>query len=346
MFSGKALDRNNEKLSELMCDTFHQVRFDEHDRIAELISQRRARREQSVTGSGHTLAMSAASSGMCPVAFLGHRFNGLEGIRILKEVDEANKAGRIADLAESFSEIHQKLTAAPRQFMLIGEEEKLDGMVSGFEKVWTPVEAGQSFQPFTFTDVDQAVKQMWITNTQVNFCARAYKTVPMDHPDAAPLSVLGGFLRNGFLHTAIREKGGAYGGGANHDTNIGAFRFFSYRDPRLNDTLDDFDRAIDWMLSGKHEWRMVEEAILGVIGSIDKPGSPAGEARQAFHNSLHGRTKEKLKAFRQAILQVRLEDLKRVTRAYLHPETASTAVITSAATLEQKGDLGLDVINL
>ncbi|UCB54359.1 MAG: insulinase family protein [Thiotrichales bacterium] len=346
VFSGKALERNSEKLSELMHATIHSVRFDEADRIRELISQRRARREQSVTGNGHTLAMTAASSGMCPVASLGHRFNGLEGIRILKAVDDANKQGAVSELAGRFSEVHNKLVAAPRQYMIIAEEEKLDAVVNGFEKIWTEEKPDPVFQPFTTDPLDNAVKQMWITNTQVNFCARAYKTVPMDHPDAAPLSVLGGFLRNGFLHTAIREKGGAYGGGASHDTNIAAFRFFSYRDPRLSETLDDFDRAIEWMLTGKHEWRMVEEAILGVIGSIDKPGSPAGEARQAFHNLIHGRSADKLQAFRQNVLKVRLDDLARVTETYLHPDQASTAVITSAATLEQAGNLGLDVINL
>jgi len=346
VFTGKALERNNEKLAELMRETIQSVRFDEHDRIQEIISQRRARREQSVTGSGHALAMSAASSGMCPVASLGHRFNGLEGIRILKALDDANKEGAVAELATTFSDIHQKLIVAPRQYMIIAEEEKLDNIVTGFEKVWTTEMAAPSFESFSTGSVDQTVNQMWVTNTQVNFCARAYKTVPMDHADAAPLSVLGGFLRNGFLHTAIREKGGAYGGGAGHDTNIAAFRFFSYRDPRLGETLDDFDRAIDWMLTSKHEWRMVEEAILGVISSIDKPGSPAGEARQAFHNRLHGRTLEKLQAFRQNVLNVRLDDLKRVTETYLHSDKASTAVITSAATLEQKGNFDLEVINL
>jgi Zn-dependent M16 (insulinase) family peptidase len=187
---------------------------------------------------------------------------------------------------------------------------------------------------------------MWVTNTQVNFCSRAYKTVPMEHEDAAVLSVLGGFLRNGFLHTAIREQGGAYGGGAGHDATISAFRFYSYRDPRLAETLDDFDRSLDWMLNHKHEWRQVEEAILGVIGAMDKPGSPAGEARHAFHNSLHDRTREKLQLMRQKVLAVTLDDLKRVTEKYLQAETASTAVITNAAILEQAGDLGLDVVNL
>ena len=37
--------------------------------------------------------------------------------------------------------------------------------------------------------------------------------VEVSHPDAAPLMVLAAYLRNGFLHSAIREKGGAYGGG-------------------------------------------------------------------------------------------------------------------------------------
>ena len=346
LFNGKALERNNQELAELMHETIESVRFDEFDRIREIISQKRARREQSVTGSGHTLAMSAASSGMSPVAALGHRFNGLESIRILKALDEANNKGQTNDLAERFNAIHDKLVSAPRRFMLVGEEDKLDKLAEDFETIWTLPETTSSFDAFNLAEVNDTVKQMWVTNTQVNFCARAYKTVPMDHADAAPLSVLGGFLRNGFLHTQIREKGGAYGGGAGHDTNVAAFRFFSYRDPRLTETLDDFDRAIEWMLSGKHEWRMVEEAILGVVSNIDKPGSPAGEARQAYHNLLHGRDIKKMQAFRQNVLNVKLDDLKRVTEAYLKPESASTAVITSVATKEQVGDLGMEVINL
>jgi len=187
---------------------------------------------------------------------------------------------------------------------------------------------------------------MWVANTQVNFCAKAYPAVTMEHADAAALSVLGGFLRNGYLHTAIREQGGAYGGGASNDTNIAAFKFYSYRDPRLSETLDDFDNAISWMLDSDHEDRQLEEAILGVIGGMDKPGSPAGESRAAFHNELHGRTREKLQQFRQNVLAVTMDDLKRVTELYLKNGEASTVVITSAATYEEVGDLGLEVIKL
>ena len=344
LFAGKALDRNNRKLAELMSETAHAVRFDEHDRIRELISQKRARKQQSITGSGHTLAMTAASSGMSPVAQLSHRFNGLESIRQLQALDDANRQGGASKLAAQFEAMHSKLLSAPRHYMVIAEAAKMDSLVAEFESVWQP--ASPDFRAFELDKLKKIVKQMWVTNTQVNFCARAYPTVPMEHPDAAALTVLGGFLRNGFLHTSIREQGGAYGGGAGHDTNIAAFRFFSYRDPRLTETLADFDRAIEWLLESQHEWRQVEEAILGIIGSIDKPASPAGEARQAYHNRLHGRSPEQLQAYRQAILKVTLDDLQRVARTYLDPAGASTAVITSAAMMEQVGDLGLDVIRL
>jgi len=346
LYSGKALERNHKKLAEMMNEVFLHARFDEFDRLRELISQKRSRRERSVTGNGHTLAMTAAASGFSPVANLSQRFSGLESIRILKQLDDANKdPAALEKLAASFSALHNKLLKAPRRYMLTAEAEKLESLAKGFADVWQAEDA-ESGDAFALEPMHVAVKQMWLTNTQVNFCAKAYPTVAMDNTDVAALSVLGGFMRNGFLHTEVREKGGAYGGGAGHDTSNAAFRFYSYRDPRLQDTLNDFDRAIDWVLNGKHEWAKIEEAILGVIGSLDKPGSPSGEARHAYHNMLHGRTREKQQAYREAVLAVKLEDLQRVTEQYLKPELASTAVITSAATQKKVGDLGLQIINL
>jgi len=142
--------------------------------------------------------------------------------------------------------------------------------------------------------------------------------------------VLGGFLRNGFLHRAIREQGGAYGGGASQDSANASFRFYSYRDPNHTATLDAFDQSIDWFLGQDHPWQQVEEAILGVISSLDKPGSPAGEAKRHFHDCLFGRTPERKREFRERVLSVTAEDMVRVASDYLCRDQASIAVITNA----------------
>ncbi len=281
-FSGKALVRNNKQLAELMWETLNNVRFDEVARIAELITQMRTRRERSVTGNGHTLAMTAAASGLSPMALLNHQFGGLAGINFVKELDDSHASkSKIKQTAKAFAAIHEKIKASAKSYMLTLEADKLDETIAEFESVWSNT-ASEKTKKLSLPELKQQTKQMWIANTQVNFCAKAYPTVTMEHADAAALSVLGGFLRNGYLHTAVREQGGAYGGGATHDTNIAAFKFYSYRDPRLSETLDDFDKSIKWMLENNHEDRQLEEAILGVIGGMDKPGSPAGEAKIRF----------------------------------------------------------------
>ncbi len=333
VLSSKALVRNHGELCRLLRKTLETVRFDEHERIREIIAQERARKEQSVTGQGHSLAMMAAAAGMSPVAALTHRLRGLEGIRRLKALDESLEDRRaLADLAAKLEAIHQQILAAPRRLLLIGEAARRDGLLADLARTWRPAPGRTAdFQAFTLPPLRTTSRQLWTTNTQVNFCAKAYPTVPPEHPDAPVLDVLAGFLRNGYLHRAIREQGGAYGGGASHDADNAAFRFYSYRDPRLTETLADFDRAIDWLLNEPHEWREVEEAILGVIGQIDKPGSPAGEAKDVFHNTLFGRTPEQRQAYRQRVLEVTLGDLQRVGQRYFGPEGASLAVITSSA---------------
>ena len=336
ILSGKALAANQAGLTELMQATMEQVRFDELPRIKELLLQTLARREQSVVGSGHALAMAAASAGFNRAAAEGHESGGLLGLRQLKAlVKTLDSNDGLEALAGKFSAIHQKIFDAKRQFLVVGEEDRL----ADFTKVLSPL-ANNAAQ--TTTEVEppftpHKVQEMWVANSQVNFCSKAYPTVPMSHPDAPALAVLGGFLRNGFLHRTIREQGGAYGGGASHDVNIGAFRFYSYRDPRMAETLKDFDASVDWLLNETHDEIQVEEAVLGVVGGMDKPGSPAGEAKKAFHSNLYGRTHAVRQEFRRKVTEVTLDDLQRVGMTYLQPEKASTAVVTGS----QGRDAGL-----
>lgn len=340
--SAKALTRNSGAMSDLMHATLTQVRFDELSRLRELVAQARARREQSVTGNGHSLAMAAACAGMSPAARLTHELSGLAGIQALKALDNSlDDERQLEAYASKLSRIHQLILEAPRQFLLVGEQEHLDDYLVDLQQRWPAHIPPADFKPFVLPPVNEQIQEAWLTNTQVNFCVKAYPTVPADHPDAAVLTVLGGFLRNGFLHRTIREQGGAYGGGANQDNHSAAFRFYSYRDPRLIDTLNDFDAVLDWLQSGSHDWQSVEEAILGVIGSIDKPGSPAGEAKSTYHAELFGRTREKREQFRNRVLAVTLADLQRVAATYLRPEKASVAVVSHNGERTTLDNLGL-----
>ena len=254
----------------------------------------------------------------------------------------------MAALAEQLCVLHETIKAAPRQFLLIGEHDKQDEYISDLHQQWerVTVSGDRGFLPFTLPQTRTQTKQMWLTNSPVNFCSKAYATVPIEHEDAPALTVLAGFLRNGYLHRTVREQGGAYGGGASYQSDIAAFRFFSYRDPRLTETLNDFDQSIQWLLNEKQEWSQVEEAILGVIGSIDKPTSPAGEAKDAFVNALYGRTPQQRQQYRSRILKVNLDDLRRVAATYFDPDNASVAVISNHNNESTGSNLALEIFRV
>jgi len=338
VISGKALLSKQQELSILLKETLETVRFDELSRIRELVSQQRTRKEQSITGQGHSLAIMAAVSQFAPAAQLAHNLRGLQGICNVKQLDDGlNDEANLQELADQLVKLHEKILAAPRRFLLVAEPEHQQQLSQSLTEIWK-AQPDTLFSGLNLEPTRQAVHQAWTTSTQVNFCAKAFPSVAVEHPDAAPLTVLGDYLRNGFLHRAIREQGGAYGSGAGQDSAEAVFRFFSYRDPRLAETLADFDASLQWLESEQHDPQKLEEAILGIVSSIDKPGSPSGEAKQAYHSALFGRTPEQRKGFRQRILEVTVKDLQRVAKQYLIPEKESVAVVTNPAGAETLGD--------
>jgi Zn-dependent M16 (insulinase) family peptidase len=245
----------------------------------------------------------------------------------------------LADLADQFIQLHERIKAAPCQILSVSEAEHQDAIAAALTDTWQNYPASTTHQSELRLDpVTLRLQQAWSTSTQVNFCAKVYPTVPQNHPDAPALQVLGECLRNGYLHRAVREQGGAYGVGASYQPDSGAFRFFSYRDPRLEETFADFDGALTWFKNTQHPARVLEEAILGIIASIDRPGSPAGEAISAFFGALFGRTPAQRRAYRQRVLQVTFEDLYRVVDVYLQPQQASYAVISNPQRLAQLKD--------
>ncbi|MCH8532395.1 MAG: insulinase family protein [Saccharospirillum sp.] len=331
VLGGRALVRHLDELTQILTQHWTRPRFDEASRVRDLLTQMSARRQQSVTGQGHVLAMQSASAYHNRANALGYSMGGLPATRRLKALlDQINSEdSQLEQLLADLSQLHEKVKQQSAHAVLVAEPHELDRLAGILH------EQGLASRTDQLTTEDQTAQAdttrqntVWSVNTQVNFCAAAYPTVLPEHPDSAALTVLGGILRDNFLHRTIREQGGAYGGGASHDSNTGTFRFFSYRDPRIDGTLKDFDASIDWIRKEGATAAQVESSILGVIGSMDKPGSPAGEAKQAFRSELFGRTDEFRKAYREALLAVTPEQVKAVAANHFDPEQASRTVVT------------------
>ncbi|WP_288402043.1 insulinase family protein [uncultured Acinetobacter sp.] len=325
---------------------FEQLRFDEKDRIIELLQQRKTRWQSRLSGSGHSYAMQIASRQMSALARRDYHNTGLGALNwltnLVNKIDQDDTAYEA--LIAELQAIHRKLLQAPKQFLLVCEEHQSDRLVEEIQNVWDKLAVDKS--PVSLTKVEQINTEndeAWLIQTNVQFCCSAYQAVDVAHADAAPLMVLAAYLRNGFLHSAIREKGGAYGGGASYDGNACSFRFYSYRDPRLVETFNDFEASVQWLFNVEQQPYQLEEAILGLVAGMDKPGSPAGEAITACYALLHARTPKFRRVLRERLLSVNLEDLQRVAKQYLLEQKPVKAVVAPFAKRDELQALGFNI---
>ena len=76
---------------------------------------------------------------------------------------------------------------------------------------------------------------------------------------------------------------------------------------------------------------------------MDRPGSPAGEAKQSYHQDRTGRSQALRQAYREQVLAVRWDDLLRVADTYLQGQEGSKAVVAPRGSEHIAQALGLEV---
>ena len=366
----RALNRKPEAIDLVKQVLEHSI-FTEKDRIKELLQQRRAGWQSRLASSGHAYAMQTASRSMSRQAELEYVRSGLPALNALKEFlgNATEDESKWDELSSALVVLHKRLASLPKQAVIVCEPEQTENFKQLIEQNWArslytnkveqdsqalansiPAEYTQlqlergSAVPQEAASLDRQADDMaWLVATNVYHNAAAYPVVPADHPDTAALMVLAPYLRNGYLHGAIRERGGAYGGGAGYDANACAFKFFSYRDPHCAETFEHFEQSVNWLLNEPQKPEQLEEAILGIISGMDKPGSPAGEAVKSCFADLHNRGEAWQQKMRGNILAVTLEDLQRVATTYLKDKPSSKAVLAPHDKEEVVQQLGFKV---
>ncbi len=336
---GKALVRNSVELMELLQDFLLTPDFSDLNRLNKVLGQMQVSMENSVPQSGHTYAARMAAAGLSPAAQLREQWSGLSQIALVREL-AAKTVDELGELATMLTSIGQSLFSQAQLQVGVAVEEQhfssLEGalatLLEGLNCSAQGAPAAQ--QPFN----PDPGRHGLIWSLPVQYVTRVFKTVPYSDPDSAPLTVLARLLRAEFLHREIREKGGAYGGMAGHNSGAGLFSMLSYRDPHLERTLQVFDDAIDWIISGQFEAVSVEEAILAVFSDLDKPLSPAGLAAHEFACLRRGITLEMRNDFRRQLLKVDASDLIRVAKRYLHDGQSAVAVLAGESALKRANE--------
>ena len=337
--TSKSLEEKEIEMQNLMIETAKDSNFSDKNRIKDMLNFISSDNEKSLIQNGHILSMSNAGAQINNISATNDFASGLNFItntsKLSKNIDKNSELELYIELLNS---IKNKINPIP-SYSFTASSLDLEQSKINFEFD----NKNNSFSIQNYFDIQQK-SVGWITGAQVTYCAEAFPTVDFFHKDSPALSVLGAVLRNGYLHSAIREKGGAYGSGAMQDSNNKVFKFFSYRDPRCVETFNDFQKSREWSLKNITQ-EQLDEGILGIISSIDKPLSPYGEAMSDFSMNLDKKDLEKRLEIRSLVKSCTIDDLINVSQKYLFNES-KRSVIAGENYIEELKKLNFEIRNI
>ena len=319
--SGYALDLNIPAMFELLRTLIQETNFDgpeAESKIRQLLQADASGALDAVASSGHSYARKFAEAGLSYHGLLNEQVGGLTQVQQTADLANRSPLEGLQDVVQSLKSIqqHAVFNASSFRAALTCEPKSTSANQIALEKFLSnfPSERHDFERTETTRSGSQGQKTFFPLPYQVSYTALALPTEPYDHPAGAPLQVLSQLLTHKHLHHEIREKGGAYGGGAYSRGLDGLFGYYSYRDPNPRNTMKIILDAGRWARDREWTDRDLEEAKLSVFQNIDAPESVSQEGMTQFVSGIDEEMEQKK---REQMLDVTKEDVQKAAQKYL-----------------------------
>ncbi|KAI1396442.1 Metalloenzyme, LuxS/M16 peptidase-like protein [Hypoxylon fuscum] len=319
LLRGMALDRNVPEMFDLLRKLILETNFDSPEaalRIRQLLEAAADGVVNDIASSGHAYARRYAESGLTRDAYLSEQVSGLTQVKLITSLAGRPETDRFEDIIEKLKQI--------QKFALAGNSIRT-ALTCGVDSVQANSLALSQFMASRPTEsvafpaagkqtLTRDIKAFFPLPYQVYYGSLALPTTSYTSAQGAPLQILAQLLTHKHLHHEIREKGGAYGGGAYMKGLEGVFGFYSYRDPNPQNTLSIMRSAGRWAVDKKWSDRDLEEAKISVFQSVDAPKSVNAEGMLRF---TAGVTDEMQQRRREQLLDVSKEQVREVAQKYV-----------------------------
>ncbi|KAK2188953.1 hypothetical protein NP493_119g07062 [Ridgeia piscesae] len=328
-FSSYCLDRNVDKMFELWTEIFNRLDLSDIGRLTTLVMMGAAELAGSLAGAGHMYVMAHSASSLTTSAQVKETMSGITQVTLMKSVAEMKDLTAVVQHLKDIA--GHLLTAQHLRCCLNATPDAIESATKMTEKFISSLPSPVS-QPPDQNNMSRYMKDSTFKPSphethfqlpfQVNYVARSVKTVPFTHADFASLRILGRLMTAKYLHREIREKGGAYGGGASGNSP-GVLSFYSYRDPNSMKTLEAFDGAVDWAVNGSFTQADIDEAKLSIFSQVDMPVPPGEKGLRKFLFDIDDAMRQR---HREQLFAVSRDDLVNVAQQYLLKENRLSSV--------------------
>ncbi|KAI0431848.1 Metalloenzyme, LuxS/M16 peptidase-like protein [Xylaria sp. FL1042] len=318
MLRGMALDRNVPEMFDILRKLILETNFDSPEaalRIRQLLQASADGIVNDIASSGHAYARRYAESGLTRDAYLTEQVSGLSQVKLITSLAGRPESDQLEDVIDKLKKIQSFALAGNIRTALTCGPDSAGANSSAL----TQFMSSRASQSITFPagskqSAARDIKAFFPLPYQVYYGSLALPTVSYTSPDGAPLQILAQLLTHKHLHHEIREKGGAYGGGAYMKGLEGLFGFYSYRDPNPQNTLSIMRNAGRWAVDKEWSSQDLEEAKISVFQGVDAPKAVSTEGMLRF---LSGITDEMQQKRREQLLDVTKDQVREVAQKYI-----------------------------
>ncbi|KAL2266334.1 hypothetical protein VTJ83DRAFT_5686 [Remersonia thermophila] len=319
-FSGMALDRNVPDMFDLLRKLIVETNFDSPlaaQQIRQLLQASADGVVNDIAASGHGYARRAAEASLTRDAFFREQVSGLTLVKLITNLASRPESDPLSDVIADLKRIQEFALAGAgtmRIAITCDGQSVADNMAALSTFLRSLPQRTISFAEPKKRDYSRNIKTFYPLPYQVYYGALALPTASYTSPDNAPLQILSSLLTHKHLHHEIREKGGAYGGGAYSRAVDGLFGFYSYRDPNPVNTIRIMRNAGRWAVDKEWTDRDLEEAKISVFKGVDAPRAVNEEGLGQF---VYGITEEMKQKRREQLLDVTKDQVREVAQKYI-----------------------------
>ncbi|GAB1314112.1 Mitochondrial presequence protease [Madurella fahalii] len=318
IFTGMALDRNVPVMFDLLRKLIVETNFDSPEaaqQIRQLLQASADGVVNDIASSGHAFAQRAAEAGLTWDAFLKEQVGGLSQVKLVTSLASQPESDQLEDVIAKLKQIQQFALAGNIRAAITCDSESVASNSTALSEFLSSIPSHSvAFPARQAPQYSRNIKSFYPLPYQVYYGALALPTVSYTSPDGAPLQILSSLLTHKHLHHEIREKGGAYGGGAYSRAIDGIFGFYSYRDPNPLNTINIMRNAGQWAVDKKWSDRDLEDAKISVFQGVDAPRAVNEEGMGYF---VYGVTEEMKQKRREQLLDVTKDQVREVAQKYI-----------------------------
>ncbi len=343
--SSSALESNAAWLATLPREIMHETDFTDTAKIRDLVAQNVIYLEQSFAGAGHSRAMARVRSYYSRAGLILEQLSNVDFYRFAKDLLE-NWEEKSTDLPAILSGLAARLFADDACVIsLTGSDEAIASFWAEDSRCCAGAFPAADAQKKLVVPAPVARNEAFIVPSDVTYSSVGYDRRLLNQPYTGAWAVASRALTYDFLWNEVRVKGGAYGVGFSA-TYSGNMRFYSYRDPHLDETIERFEQSAAYLRAFNPSKTEMDGFVVSSTAGFDTPKKARDRARRQAGQYFAGIPTDQRALTRSQIIEASVDTIRGLAGAVQATADKKLVCVFGNKEIIESAKTPLEAINL